>query len=249
MIRLFCSLALLVSCTLFAQDTAYDKYKEGEKATNPVDRKAAFNEALRLYLQLEGESPSSELLYDIGNTYYQLNEYGYAILYYNKALKENPRFDAAENNLQIAQQKVGLAPSSPNFIENYILFFHTKLSHNEKAYSVLFLLFGAFLVFSLHLWMPQEYLKKLGTMMAAVAFVLFISIAWTDYFAEPRAVVLRSFALKRDAGEQFAAIDGLPVLAGSKVVVVSVTRDGNWLKVQTPSGQEGYISKENARII
>ncbi len=235
--------------SLSAQDKAFERYQAGEKASNAEERKAAFNDALSLYLQMESESPSYQLLYNIANCYYQLHEYGLAILYYNKALKENPRFDAARGNLNIALQKVGLAKKSHGFIETYILFFHYKLSHNEKAVGLLFVLFIVFTLFSIHLWMPQGYLKQLAKIALWVAFTLSCSIIWSDYLTSREAICIRPVALRRDAGDQYAPVVGLPIIVGSTLKVLDVTDGGNWLKVQAPSGEEGYISKEYARII
>lgn len=241
-------LLLMLPIVLFAEDRAYTLYKQGEHATSPEERKEAFNDALTLYLQQDSDRASAELDYNIANTYFQLSEYGYAILYYYKALKVNPRFDEARINLQIAQEKVGRTPDSPNFVQNYLLFFHYKLSHNEKAVIVLFLLFFAFAFLSVNLWLPQVVLKKVATIALWIAVAFTISIVWSDYFTNPEAVIVRPVALRRDAGDQYAPVVGTPLLSGTKVVVLSVDADGNWLKVRSEN-EEGYISKEYARII
>src|SRR5262245_54842467 len=133
MVKSIWILLFMLPLFLFADDPAFIKYREGERASNAADRKKAFNDALVLYLHMESEHPSAKLSFDIANCYYQLSELGLAILYYNKALKENPRFDAAQTNLQIALQKAGITPSTPNFLQSYLFFFYYKLSHNEKA--------------------------------------------------------------------------------------------------------------------
>ena len=242
-------LFLLLPLFMSADDRAFVKYKEGERASNAIERKHAFNEALTLYMQMESDSPSALLCYNIANTYYQLNEFGYAILYYNKALKENPRFSEARTNLHIALQKVGIAEQEPNFVQSYLLFAHYKLSHNEKVMIVLFMLFFAFTFLSVHLWLPQMVLRKLAFIAMWVALFFFASILWADYFTAPQAVVVRPVALRRDAGDEYAPVVGPPVLSGTKVTVLSEESDGNWLEVESPSGEEGYISKEYARII
>lgn len=249
MLKKFCLLFLLLPLIISADNGALVKYKEGERASNPIERKQAFNEALERYLQMESDSPSAMLCYNIANTYYQLNEFGYAILYYNKALKENPRFDEARTNLKIALQKVGIAAEEPNFVQSYLLFAHYKLSHNEKAITVLFMLFFAFVFLSVYLWVPQVVLKKVASIVLWVALFFFTSIIWADYFTAPQAVIVRPVALRRDAGDEYAPVVGPPVLSGTKVTVLSVESDGNWLNVESPSGEEGYISKEYARVI
>jgi len=232
-----------------ADDTALEKYRAGEKASSAPERKEAFNEALRLYLQMESDTPSALLCYNIANCYYQLNEYGLSILYYNKALKIDPRLEVAKTNLQIAEAKVGLPKQSSSMLESYLLFFHYKLTHNEKAITSLLLLFLAFALLSVHLWMPQPSLRSLAIIALWIALILFSSIIWSGYLSSPEAICIRPVALRRDAGDQYAAVVGTPILVGTKLQVLSIQDDGNWLKVRSPIGEEGYISKEYARII
>lgn len=241
-------LLLMLPIMLFAEDRAYTLYKQGENATSPEERKKAFNDALTLYLQQDSNQASAELDFNIANTYYQLNEYGYAILYYYKALKINPRFEEAKVNLQIAQEKIGRSADGPNAAQKYLLFLHYQLSHNEKAIIVLCMLFFAFAFLSINLWLPQAVLKKVATIALWIAVAFSISIVWSDYFTHPEAVIVRPVALRRDAGDQYAPVVGTPLLSGTKVVVLSVDEDGNWLKVRS-GNEEGYISKEYARII
>lgn len=239
----------MVPLFLFAEDQAYMKYREGERASTSEDRKKAFNEALALYLQMESEHPSADLNFDIANCYYQLSEYGYAILYYNRALKENPRLKVAEDNLQIALQKAGIPYTPPHFFQSYLLFFHYRLSHNEKAITVLFMLFAAFTVLSVHSWVPNRVLKNLSYITLGLAILFTVSLLCADYFTPPEAVIIRPVALRRDAGEQYAPVLGMPLLTGSSVTVISQKGNGDWLKVRTNSGEEGYVSKEYARVV
>ena len=130
-----------------------------------------------------------------------------------------------------------------------LLFLHYKLSHNEKALTVLLLLFAAFALLSVNLWLPQSVLKKVACIALWVALIFFTSIIWADYFTLPEAVVVRPVALRRDAGDQYAPVVGTPVLPGTKLQVLSIPADGNWLKVRSNTSEDGYISKEYARII
>lgn len=250
MIR-FILLLLVAPLSLLAQDvdTAYVKYKEGESAQTPEARKKAFNEALSLYLQAEPENPSAKLCFDIANTEYQLNEYGFAILYYYKALKEEPRNEAVLTNLQLALQKAGNANQAPNFVDAYLLYFHYKISHNEKALFVLIMMFLAFIIWSVHIWQPQAFLPKVASICLWLGLLMALSLVWADFFSNPEAIVVKPTALKRDAGEEYASINAPPALAGTKVTVLSVKPDGNWMRVRLPSGEVGYISKEYARLI
>lgn len=251
MMMRFILLLALVPFSLLAQDDdkAYAMYKQGEQAATPEARRKAFNEALTLYLLEEPENPSALLAFDIANTYYQLNQYGYAILYYNKALKEEPRNEMVLTNLSLALQKAQVPAQAPSIVDDYLLYFHYKLSHNERAIFVLFVLFASFIIWSVHIWMPQPYLPKIGLICLWLGAFFALSLIWSDFFTNPEAVVVKPTALKRDAGQEYAAISAPPALAGTKVTVLSVEKDGNWMRVRLPSGDVGYISKEYARLV
>lgn len=68
-----------------------------------------FNAALELYLKAANEDgTSSELFYNIGNTYYKLDKNGLAILYYERALLLDPNNDDARNNLNFVNGKANV---------------------------------------------------------------------------------------------------------------------------------------------
>lgn len=230
-------------------DKAFREYTEAEQAKNPDVRKKAFNDALMHYLQAEPSQPSGELCLNIANTYFQLGEYGFAILYYYKAEAQMPRDQEVAFNLHVALQKVGIEAPSPSFIQNYLLYVHTKLSHNEKAVLALILFFAAFGCASGHIWQPQAFLKKMALFFGVVGLIIFTSLLWSDYFSSPQAVIVHPTELRRSAGEQYAVIAGNPGLPGTKVEVLSVGQEGNWMKVRLPSGEIGYIAKEYVRLI
>lgn len=65
-----------------------------------------FEEALELYLRVADENgSSSQLYYNIGNTYYRMGELGKSILYYRRALKLDPTNQDARANLTFVEEK------------------------------------------------------------------------------------------------------------------------------------------------
>ena len=65
-------------------------------------------EALKLYLKLiKGNSHNDKLLFLIGTSYLQINEYDRAIHYLDNSIKINPKFQDAYNNRGIALTKKG----------------------------------------------------------------------------------------------------------------------------------------------
>ena len=65
-----------------------------------------YQAALDLFLSLQETKPSDELFYNMGNCYYKLDSIPAAILYYERALKLNPRFRSARENLALAKTRL-----------------------------------------------------------------------------------------------------------------------------------------------
>jgi len=243
---LFCITIALLSCSaLFCQENvaedAFLKYTEAEHASTPEERKKGFNEALSLYLDVLSTSSSGKLYYNIGNCYFQLNEFGFAIYYYYKALQEMPRDEQVMTNLNTALAKVGLPPERRTV-------FDALLSSFEKSLWVLGFFLFAFCFFSLYIWLPYGAFRWLAHLCLIIGSLLFASLVWQEYFATRAAVVVRTVSLTRGPGPEYIMV-GDPLLMGLKVRVIEVTAQGNWIKVRAPSGQEGYVSQENVRVL
>jgi tetratricopeptide (TPR) repeat protein len=244
----FCS-ALSAQDTLKRpfQDPGYEKYVEGERAKTPEERKKAFNDALSAYLQLQLEHPSGYYLYDIANCYYQLGEYGLAILYYNRAERKLPRDPKIQYNLQQALRKAGLPQNQSIAFSDYVFFFHKKLSFYERELLVLAFALFTFVFGSLAIWLKQKAFRTLSYFSLAITLLFSASLLYSHYFSHLEAVVIRPAGLSLGAGKEYGTKQ--PLLVGQKVQVEEVVEHGDWLKIRLPTGEEGYVSKENARII
>jgi tetratricopeptide (TPR) repeat protein len=94
-------LALLFCATVsFGQESIF---KKGNSAYASAD----YASALEYYQQIESNDlESTELYFNIANSYFKLNEIGKAILYYEKAKKLSPLNEAVLANLALAKKKV-----------------------------------------------------------------------------------------------------------------------------------------------
>lgn len=232
---------------------AYKNYTDGESARTVGERKDAFNRALDLYTDLEKKNKptygNGKIYYDIANTYFQLEEYPWSILYYYRALNLMPGNDRVVNNLKIALTKVGLNTDIEPQIFEKIFFFHTTYSLPQRLR--LFFLFGALALglLSIHLWWPKRLLASLGLFAGVISSIFFLSILYTHYMAPIEAVIVQATTLHRDAGEQYAQVKKEPVTAGTKVEVLSTNQNGQWLKILTPDGVLGYVLNSQIRLI
>ncbi len=91
--------------TLLGSVSLYGQTLE-QKANAEYD-KDNYSEALKLYLQVaQDEGTSSDLFYNIGNTYYRMGDLGRAVLNYERALILNPGNDDAKTNLEFVNTKI-----------------------------------------------------------------------------------------------------------------------------------------------
>jgi tetratricopeptide (TPR) repeat protein len=230
------------------QEKAFSLYTKGVEDQTPEQRKKDFNNSLELYLDLASQYPSGSLYYNIGNCYFQVGEYGLAIFYYYKAKVLLPRSDLVQTNLSIALSKVGIPLPLSSFVDDYLLCFYTKLSAYEKGLWAIGAFMLTFIFFSFYIWFSLQAFRKCGLITLTIALLLYGSLLWQQFFVLPEAIVIRTSLLYRGPGMQYMTLPQ-PCLAGTKAQVLEVADDGNWLRLQTKERGEGYISKENARLL
>ncbi len=74
-----------------------------------------YEQAAESYLKLLPAHQSANLHYNLGNAYYQLGDYGPAILHYEKALALDPRNPDVRANLELTQEAAELTPPAPSW--------------------------------------------------------------------------------------------------------------------------------------
>lgn len=105
LIRMFIVI-LLLNMNIYAKDSNFERETIFKKAVSDYSKKN-YNEALKTFQQLENtDKVSFEILFDIGNCYYRLDELGEAIQYWEKAKKLSPSNDDVNFNLKLANVKL-----------------------------------------------------------------------------------------------------------------------------------------------
>jgi hypothetical protein len=107
----------------------------------------------------------------------------------------------------------------------------------------------ALLFASLYLWLKKHWLFNVANLFVIIGCVVLLSLGYSYYFSPIEAIFVKSSALYRDAGEQYAKVNEEPVPSGNKVKVLGHTEAGKWIKVQTNDGTIGYVPYEALRIL
>lgn len=232
---------------------AENNYHKGEAAKTIDARKQAFNESLSLYQELEHEFHpkfgNGRLYYNLGNTYFQLEEYPWAIFNYLRAQALMPREEKATTNLALARGKLSLENNNSINVFSKVFFFHSYLSLPERLQLFFLVSFLACCLTSAVIWFPNDWLKRGMWVSLFFVGICLLSLAYTQYFSPLRAVLVQSSDLYRDAGTQYAKVGNAPLSAGIQVEVIGSLPDGKWLKIVSPQGDPGFVPSEVIRII
>lgn len=169
--RIISSLMLLVALMASTPIASAASTVEQADSAYAADR---FDEAVRLYSRAAAdEGTSSELLYNLANSYYRLGKPGKAILYYERALRLDPSNADARTNLEFVNTKITDEPGDRGmFISNTVNGFACRVSGNVWsgwALTFFILTLGAV---ALYIFASDVRLRKTGFFGAFVLFAL-----------------------------------------------------------------------------
>jgi hypothetical protein len=226
---------------------AQKSYQQGEKALTYKERKLAFNRALFLYSSLEQEiTPSASLDQALADTYFQLGEYAWAILYYQRALKKHSPNTLLLAHFEKAQHKLGL-PNSSDINPNPLAAFFLALSKQFQLFFWVILM--TFLAFSAAIWLPYPWIYKLGISGAILLFFLLGNFLFFYYSILLEGIIVKTTGFYRAPDWNQPQLTHQPLLAGSKVAILQMTSNEEWLKVANSTGMIGYVPTTSVRPI
>lgn len=214
---------------------------------NNLYKEGKFEEAIEKYKKVASqELVSSELYYNLGNSYYKLNKVGPSIYYYEKALKLDPLNKDVKNNLvfakRLALDSIEALPKTvfQKFNKNYL----QKLSYNQWAIVVICFSLLASLLFLLFYFAQTPLKKRIFFATSIFGFLLLLIsffITLNQYNVSKKnkeAIVFANKTSIRNA-PTLNAEEVFVLHEGTKVTVL----DGidNWKKIKIADGKLGWI--------
>lgn len=214
---------------------------------NNLYKTEQYKEAIDLYKKIESQNMiSSDLYYNLGNSYYKLNKVGPTIFYYEKALQLNPNNEDVKNNMVFAK-RLALDNIKPlpktvwqKINENYL----QLLTYNEWAIVVVILSFLAGILFLLYYFNNTSNVKRLFFITSMVAFIcLFISLTITynqyNYTKNTKEAIVFAAESEIRNAPTFNSEKVFTLHEGTKVLVLDVV--DNWKKIKIADGKLGWI--------
>ncbi|MEI8084752.1 MAG: tetratricopeptide repeat protein [Paludibacter sp.] len=247
-IHLFLSVILSFSLLALAQTGAV-------KQANESYSKGQYQQAAKQYEEiLVNEGVAPELYYNLGNSYYKMNEIGRSILNYERALRLSPTFDDARANLALVQLKVvDNVVQTPSFflgrwIENLI----KLLSTNQWLFLSLGLFVLSLILTFIFIFGSSRPVRKISFYIGAVMLiisvftVIFSGIRKDQMLNHDEAIVMSGVITVKSSPDR-SGTDLFQLHEGTKVIIKSTL--GKWTEIKLGNGSIGWVEQVNIEKI
>ncbi|MDB2314405.1 tetratricopeptide repeat protein [Flavobacteriaceae bacterium] len=214
-----------------------------------------FEKAVMLYKQiLESGQHSAELYFNLGNSYYRLNQVGESIFYFEKAKQLEPTDEDINVNSAFAQNMaidaVEVLPKSQvtQLKDNIIEFF----SQEGWAYFIILLAWLFVLFWGLYLWNKIPFIKRTFFVTSLIlAFLLigslFIAVIKSANTSDTTYGILFNEKMEVWAEPNSRAEVLFLLHEGTKVQMLDQLQE--WQKIRIANGSEGWIKNAKVRSL
>lgn len=240
-------LTMILSISLNAQNDSTLVHKLTR--ANEMYKQGQYSDAAKLYSELLEQGVSSELYYNLGNSYYKIDEIGLAILNYERALRLNPRFKDASYNLKIAESKiVDNVNSSPTFfIKRWINGFISMYSSNQwMAVSLFFFIItlATFMTFVFSVTRCRRKLSFYTSIICAVLFAITFSFSGMrkDQFVKHNSAIVLAGAVTAKSAPDTSGTDLFQLHEGTRVHIKTTL--GTWVEISLENGAVGWLEEK-----
>ena len=215
-----------------------------------------YNTALSIWTQIEAQGlESPELYYNMGCAYFKSGDLAHSVLYYERALKLDPSYPDALNNLkyvnQFLQDRIDELPQF--FLAAWYDAVRNRLS--SDGWAVLSLVFLAVACVSVVLvFVSSRRRRRVGGLICGVAaallFVCSLSCSLSLHkFAVDRsyAIVCAPVSVVRSSPDDNSGTELFVLHEGTKAKVIEEV--GSWSNIELSDGRQGWIKNGCLEII
>jgi tetratricopeptide (TPR) repeat protein len=206
-----------------------------------------FSEAIKGYESIVASRQwAPGLFYNLGNAYYRTDDFGRAILNYERALALDPSQAEARANLQLARDRGRALELAPSWTEQHL----DLLTRDQYAWLAAFAFWGAAAI------LCGLYFARRRAVVWIFAFILLGAIAVGAGFAiyelengaagsDVAIVTAKNTQARVATAESAGSVLALP--PGSEIKILS-TR-GGWSFAQLPNDLQGWIPEKGAERV
>ena len=214
---------------------------------NKAYTEGLFTQAVELYRQvLTSGNESWELYYNLGNSYYKLNDFASAILYYEKAKKLNPGNEDINFNIKVTNNKIAdrIEPLPEMFYKRWYRNLVELFSVDNWAMIVILSFILSLLCGLLFVISQRVFLRKVGFWTGIIFFVIsLVSVLFSvqNYQTlqnNTEAIIFTpTVTIKSSPDEK--SIDLFVLHEGTKIQILD--NIGNWYEIRIANGSIGWL--------
>ncbi len=214
--------------------------------------KKEYHQALDLYTELLDRGIENPLLYyNTANGYYRIGRVGYAVLYYEKALRIRPFDRETRKNLRFVRS--GLTDRIQPLYENGFTLLRTFFSYMKLRILifleiVFFTIFAGFLCLFSLFPVQRARLRRGLTVSGILFFVLLCGVIGSAAYSRihPSGIITaEEVDVKSSPIQESETV--LTLHEGTKIRVVE--KRGDWILFSIADGREGWMVNTNAAFI
>lgn len=214
-----------------------------------------YQQAAHVYEDLLKKGVSADLYYNLGNSYYRMDNITQAVLNYERAALLSPGDRDIRLNLQLARSKTidKVVPESEMFFVTWYRALVNLTSVDGWAYTALLSLVAAIILALVYLFTNGITVRKIGFFGALLSVLLF---ALSNLFAwqQKRALTLRSGAIIIQSAVPVKSTptkngtDLFILHEGTKVIITDGSMKG-WKAIRVADGKEGWLETNQIEVI
>ncbi|MCF8368322.1 MAG: tetratricopeptide repeat protein [Bacteroidales bacterium] len=214
-----------------------------------------YSEATDTYIEIVNSGyESADLYFNLGNTYFKMEDFPSAIFYYEKAKKLAPNNEDVSFNLEIANSKIidKIEPVPEIFFKSWWRSINNLFS--SFTWTIIFIsgffLFFVFLAF--YLLSSVTRIRKLAFFIGLIIFVISVFsllIAYQKYqvYKNDNYAIVFAPTITVKSSPNSNSVDLFVIHEGSKVQV----RDkvGEWIEIRIANGSVGWLPENSLKKI
>ncbi len=245
----------LIFIIILAFSYSYSNTAEEEfNIANQEFNKKNYTNSVEIYSKLAEKYKSSELYFNLANSYYRLNEYGKSALWYERALLIEPNNSLVKNNYDILkgklQDKIEELPGFP--VISFFIELRDSLPSDGwavLAFGFLFFASIGYLLYSMTIFQRWKFLIFIIMNSAIVFFLISFIYAYARYSYElnPNSAIIVVAISPLKVNSNITASITAELHIGTKVVILEEKE--NLFKVRLANGFEGWLEKKHLERI
>jgi len=178
------------------------------------------------------------LLYNIGNVYFALGDFGKAIAYYRRAEQYLPRDGRVIANLTVALEKANV--EGKQIHTQFMDFVGMRwLSQFERMLLIVGVSVLSLLLFSLNLWLPGYGFRGLWWVSMLATLCVMVILCVYAVVAPMRAVVLRQTPLQKESSQDTR--EALILMPGEMVEIAMFDSNKQYAYVKNSMNIQGFV--------